>query len=76
METAKFTELRARARYYFDKIETGETIRVIRHGKPVADIIPFKGNHKKLYWKEPGVKVNLNGISLSKEIISDRGKNR
>ncbi|MDD4905593.1 MAG: type II toxin-antitoxin system prevent-host-death family antitoxin [Methylobacter tundripaludum] len=40
MKQATFTEIRNHAKQYFDIVESGESVRVIRNGKPIADIVP------------------------------------
>ncbi len=40
MRQTTFTELRNNAKAYFDAVEAGETVRVLRNGKPIADIVP------------------------------------
>ena len=40
MTRTTFTELRKHAKTYFDSVERGETIQVLRHGKVVAEIVP------------------------------------
>jgi antitoxin (DNA-binding transcriptional repressor) of toxin-antitoxin stability system len=37
MKQATFTEVRNHAKQYFDIVESGESVRVIRNGKPIAD---------------------------------------
>ena len=74
MITAKFSDFRAKAKYYFGLVENGEIVRVLRSGRPVADISPVKKEKKIPAWKKPGVKIKLNNISLSKEILKDRRK--
>ncbi len=41
MKTVTFTEFRRRASGMISEVERGETLVVIRHGKPVAEISPF-----------------------------------
>jgi prevent-host-death family protein len=41
MKQAAFTELRNNAKLFFDQVEAGETIRILRNGKPIADIVPI-----------------------------------
>ena len=41
MRHATFTEVRNQAKQYFDAVEAGETVRVLRNGKPIADIVPI-----------------------------------
>ncbi|HET9788852.1 MAG TPA: type II toxin-antitoxin system Phd/YefM family antitoxin [Pyrinomonadaceae bacterium] len=40
MKTLSFTEFRKRASEILTLVEKGETVRVIRHGKTVAKIVP------------------------------------
>lgn len=40
MRQATFSELRNLAKQYFDIIESGEAVRIVRNGKPIADIVP------------------------------------
>lgn len=42
MRATTFTELRNHAKTFFDAVEEGETVRVYRNGRPVADIVPVK----------------------------------
>ena len=37
MRQAAFTDLRNNAKLYFDYVEAGESVRVLRNGKPIAD---------------------------------------
>jgi prevent-host-death family protein len=37
--THTLTELRNNAKAFFEAVETGETVRVYRKGKPAADIV-------------------------------------
>lgn len=77
MKTATFTKFRKNASAYFDVVEKGEKVRVIRHGKPIADICPYDEKNITIpSWKKPGVKLKLDGISLSNEIIKDRRSSR
>ena len=41
MRQVTFTEVRNHAKKYFDIVETGESVRVLRNGKPIADIVPI-----------------------------------
>ena len=42
MRETTFTELRNHTTTFFDADEKGETVRVYRGGRPVADIVPVK----------------------------------
>jgi len=40
MKTVTFTEFRKNASEVLDLVENGESIRVLRHGKAIAKIVP------------------------------------
>ena len=53
-----------------DAIEDGETVH--RNGRPVADIFPVKAVIPA--WKKPPqVRLSLGSLSLSDEVLADRG---
>ena len=70
----KSTDFRAQIKHYFELVEKGELVRIIRNGKPVADIIPVQSDKKIQSWKTPGVKIKLKNISITQEILNDREK--
>ncbi len=71
MKQASFTEVRNQAKHYFDLVESGETIRVLRNGKPIADIVPIATDLPS--WKRRAVQpLVLDGVSISRVILEDR----
>lgn len=40
MRRATFFKVRNHAKAYFDIVESGESVRVLHNGKPIADIVP------------------------------------
>jgi prevent-host-death family protein len=70
MRKTTFTELRNHARDYFDAVEGGEMVRVFRNGKPIAEIVPVRSGIP--YWKKQGTPLTVKGLSLSREVLSDR----
>lgn len=38
------SEFRANASAMIDLVERGETVRILRHGKPVAELVPVKAD--------------------------------
>lgn len=71
MKQASFTEVRNQAKHYFDLVESGETIRVLRNGKPIADIVPVAADLPS--WKRRTVQpLVLDGVSISRVILEDR----
>jgi prevent-host-death family protein len=57
MDYLQFTELRNSAREYFDKIEKGKSYVIVRKGKPIAKVTPFKEPVQG--WKRQVQKVTL-----------------
>ena len=76
MKSLSFTEFRKRASEIFTLVEKGETVRVVRHGKAVAKIIPVETEEKTPSWKRPGLRLVRAGASLSKAILEERRKSR
>ena len=73
MISVTFTEFRKDASALFSAVENGEKIQVIRHGKPIAEIVPFKdsANHVPS-WKKRKVRHTIKGEELSSLIVSER----
>jgi len=66
------TELRNHAKTYFDFAESGETIRVLRNGKPIADIVPVIADLPS--WKRRKAQpLVIGGESVSRLILEERG---
>ncbi len=73
MRSVTFTEFRKDASALFSAVEEGEIIQVIRHGKPIAEILPFRDTADKLpSWKRTRVKKTIKGEDLSSVILSER----
>ena len=71
MRQAAFTDLRNNAKLYFDYVEAGESVRVLRNGKPIADIVPIAPELPS--WKRRKAQpLVIDGASLSKLILQDR----
>ncbi len=71
MRQATFTEVRNNAKTYFDIVESGESIRVLRNGKPIADIIPVVADLPS--WKRRKAQpLVLDSVSVSRMILEER----
>jgi prevent-host-death family protein len=71
MKQVSFTEVRNHAKLYFDTVESGEPVRVLRNGKPIADIVPIIQNLPS--WKRRKVQpLMIDGVALSQMIIEQR----
>ena len=73
MKTISFTDFRKQASNLITEVENGESIVLIRHGRPVAQVIPFvEQDLKNPSWKRPGVRLRANGKDLSSAILEER----
>lgn len=71
MKQATLTEVRNNAKQYFDIVESGETVRVLRNGKPIADIVPVLTDLPS--WKRRRAQpLVLDGVSVSRMILEER----
>jgi antitoxin (DNA-binding transcriptional repressor) of toxin-antitoxin stability system len=73
MRETTFTELRNQARHYFDLVEAGEIVRVLRNGKPIAEIRPVQPGAPS--WKQRKARpLALSGVDIARLILADRGR--
>lgn len=71
MKQATFSELRNHAKHYFDIVESGESVRILRNGKPIADIVPLPNDLPS--WKRRVTRpLVIDGCSLSRLILEER----
>ncbi|MBK7425136.1 MAG: type II toxin-antitoxin system prevent-host-death family antitoxin [Propionivibrio sp.] len=72
MKKATFNEVRKHARQYFDIVAAGESVRVSRNGKPIADIVPVVAELPS--WKRRKAQpLLLDGVSITRMILEERG---
>ncbi|MES2687290.1 MAG: type II toxin-antitoxin system Phd/YefM family antitoxin [Pseudomonadota bacterium] len=78
MHTIPLSEFRANASAMIDLVEQGETVRILRHGKPVAELVPCKSAEAPANvpsWKRPFDPVVLpEGVSLSQAVLDERNE--
>ena len=73
MKTLLFTDFRKKASSFISEVEHGETLVLLRHGKPVAEVIPFSDDSLTIpAWKKPGIRLQINGRDLSSAILEER----
>lgn len=71
MKQATFTDVRNHAKTYFDLVEAGESVRVLRNGKAIADIVPVVADLPS--WKRRKAQpLVLDGVSISRMILDER----
>ncbi|MCS4510052.1 type II toxin-antitoxin system Phd/YefM family antitoxin [Xylophilus ampelinus] len=63
MHILPLSEFRANASAMLDLVEQGATVRILRHGKPVADLVPPSADNapqpRQPSWKQPFDPVRL-----------------
>ena len=73
MTTIAFTEFRKNASGFLSRVEKGEVLLVMRHGRPIAEITPASQTTSGTpSWKRPGVRLVAKGARLSSAIIEER----
>ena len=71
MKQVTFSELRNNAKRYFDIVESGESVRIVRNGKPIADIVPLPQDLPS--WKRRLAQpLVIEGCSISRIILEER----
>lgn len=73
MTTIPFTEFRRNASGLLTRVEKGEVLLVMRHGRPIAEIAPVTDSDGRLpSWKKTGVRLVAKGARLSAAILEER----
>jgi prevent-host-death family protein len=72
MKMVSFTEFRKNASAVLDLVEKGIIIRITRHGKAIAKIVPAESRAIEPTWKRAGLRLATKGASISKAILDER----
>jgi antitoxin (DNA-binding transcriptional repressor) of toxin-antitoxin stability system len=77
MHTVPLSEFRANASAMIDLVEQGETVRILRHGKLVAQLVPVLAAEvaRVPSWKKPIEPLNIvrpDGKSGAQLIVEER----
>lgn len=77
MHILPLSEFRANASAMLDLVERGETVRILRHGKPVAELVPVQPEvaQRLPSWKRPVAPLKVDrpdGKTLAQCIIAER----
>ncbi len=75
MQELPLSEFRANAASVLDRVQQGQTVRILRHGKPVADLVPVRETEANRLpnWKQAFAPVQLPlGVSLSRAALELR----
>ena len=73
MKSVTFTDFRKHASGLFSEDENGQTLVVLRHGKPIAEVSPITSHADAApSWRRPGLRLSSRGASLSAAILEER----
>jgi antitoxin (DNA-binding transcriptional repressor) of toxin-antitoxin stability system len=57
----------------FKQVEGGETIMVMRHGRPIAEVVPVtKLRTARPSWQRPVPRLSIKGADISTAILQER----
>ena len=73
MKKVTLSEFRRQASGMLTQVERGESLIVLRHGRPIAKVTPVREEVDTLpSWKKPGPRLVIEGEGLSKVILEER----
>lgn len=74
MKTVTLTEFRAQASGMLSEVERGETLIVLRHGRPIARVSPVDDEDATGIpsWKRPALRLSTKGKGLASAIVEER----
>jgi prevent-host-death family protein len=73
MSTVTLTDFRSHASGMLTRVEHGETLVVLRHGRPIAEVSPVTTqNNTTPSWKRQALRLSTKGASLSSAILEER----
>jgi len=77
MHVLPLSQFRANASAMIDLVEQGETVRILRHGKPVAELVPVRDAVpvELPHWKKPFEPLKIQwppGMSGARMVIEER----
>lgn len=73
MKTIPLADFQQQTSQFLTQVEQGETLIIIRHGKPIAEISPIsQKSGSKPAWKNPSLRLHLKDIELTAAILNER----
>ena len=73
MTVVNLTEFRSNASCMLSRVERGEKIVVLRHGKPIAQVSPVSMEQGLVAsWKRPALRLVTKGGGLASMILRER----
>ena len=75
MTTVTLTDFRSHASGMLTRVEQGETLVVLRHGRPIAEISPIvETDDPRPSWKRKALRMTMKGEGLSAAILEERAR--
>ena len=73
MRTVTLTQFRQQASGMMSEVERGETLIVLRHGRPIAQVSPVtRSGDERPSWKREPLRLSTKGEGLSSAILQER----
>ena len=73
MTTVTLTEFRNHASGMLTRVEHGETLVVLRHRRPIAEVFPAaREGDTQPSWKQQALRLTAKGADLSSAILEER----
>lgn len=73
MRTVTLTDFRSHASGMLTSVEHGETLIVLRHGRPIAEVSPItQKDSAQPSWKRQALRLSTKGAGLSSAILEAR----
>jgi len=74
MKTITLTDFLKNASDFITEVEHGATLVLLRRGKPVAEVVPFSDDVRRIpSWQRPALRLQIQGRDLSSAILEKRG---
>ncbi len=75
MKAVNLTDFRSHASGMLTEVEKGETLLILRHGRPIAKVSPVdEGDVSIPSWKKPALRLARKGAELASAILEDRSR--
>ncbi len=73
MTTVTLTDFRSHASGMLTRVERGESLLILRHGRPIAEVHPAtREDDAWPSWKQPALRLAAKGAVLSSAILEER----
>lgn len=74
MRTATNTDFQNQPGPYLEAVERGARLQVLRNGRRMVELSPVGPGISAPAWKRAGLRLRLEGTSLSEQILHERAE--